>query len=81
MTRPNAHGGRVKLRLVARASSSASFVLGQPSFETTSAGTTQETLKSPRSIFVSGNKLYEVLLRNIDPETLATHERFAGSLE
>lgn len=37
---------------------SASRVLGQPSFETTSIGTTQETLNEPSGLAVSGNKLY-----------------------
>lgn len=37
---------------------SASFVLGQPSFEATEVGTTQETVRWPESLVVSGNKLY-----------------------
>src|SRR5690606_28308943 len=37
---------------------SASFVLGQPSFETNSFGVTQETFASPTSLAVMGNKLY-----------------------
>jgi NHL repeat len=36
----------------------ASFVLGQPNFDVTSAGTTQETLRSPAGLAVDGNKLY-----------------------
>jgi hypothetical protein len=42
----------------------ASLVLGQPSFETTSAGATQETLNGPWSLAVGGNKLYVVDLAN-----------------
>ena len=37
---------------------SASRVLGQPNFETTSTGTTQETLNGPSGLVVGGNKLY-----------------------
>lgn len=37
---------------------SASFVLGQPSFETNSAGTAQETLRFPFNLAVGGDKLY-----------------------
>ena len=36
----------------------ASFVLGQPSFETGSVGTTQATLRFPFNLAVGGNKLY-----------------------
>lgn len=36
----------------------AASVLGQPSFETTGAGATQETLSTPESLVVGGNKLY-----------------------
>ena len=36
----------------------ASFVLGQSNFETTSAGTTQETLRQPMGMAVGGDKLY-----------------------
>jgi hypothetical protein len=39
-------------------SASASFVLGQPNFETVSMGTTQATLTRPFGLAVSGNKLY-----------------------
>jgi hypothetical protein len=37
---------------------SASFVLGQPNFEMTSMGTTQQTFNTPVSLAVGGNKLY-----------------------
>lgn len=37
---------------------SASFVLGQPGFDTTTPGTTQETLRNPYYFAAGGNKLY-----------------------
>lgn len=36
----------------------ASFVLGQPDFETTNAGATQHTVSSPMGLAVDGDKLY-----------------------